>query len=706
MNKLILAILLVAIIISVGATSQVARADSPVSGELSVVLIDRLAVGEADGGIDLTKSLVGLVSTLQEGHGFAFLHTDDPTDPLGPVLVENPDLATFQEQIAARLASWRSAADPDLVNAFAETYNFLGDERAAPGSTVYFLTGGARQADLQGLADRLAPIARLYKDSGWSIVGLSVPGASADVEEFLSTLATDSGGASFQLSTPDGFKDLADMILREQAKGSLNEIGSGVLSPSEVLTSTFSVAPGTSEVTLVFFKEGPYGSLRLSNPSGYEASAGDRTMSLVVETPVIVIWRLVDPRPGEWRVDLRGIDGTVSAWQYSSNMYSLALDSYAPVAINEPHTLIAHITDGKEKVVLDGVDMTAKITGPNGSTFLHPLNDDAQMGDSVARDGYFSGTMPPLLVEGDYRVQLELTWPESGHRVSSLVGFTAQPFPAIQVSPLGTEELHPGVRARVATLFVNVQGQPYAVPIRDLDYTLSSNVAEPGTLEIEPRRLLDEDSAWSYDVFFTPGEQGSHRLSFKLNSEYAGRNNSYVSDSMLVSSVIPAPPPEPAPVAPLAPLPVVTQQLPAAPSGLPMGLIAVPIVIVVALLGWVVYWLTRTRPFGYLYNDRDELVVDFAKLKRHPVMRLFYNDQVKGKELGVQALEGVSFKFAGDRVDLDSRRATPTVRVNNQPLIGRTSLLDRTWIGTHGKLFSFLLGPGPLRMEPGLGDDD
>ena len=95
------------------------------------------------------------------------------------------------------------------------------------------------------------------------------------------------------------------MILREQAKGSLSEIGSGVLSPSEVLTSTFSVAPGTREATLVFFKEGPYGSLRLSNPSGYEASAGDRTMSLVVETPFIVIWRLVDPRPGEWRVDLR-----------------------------------------------------------------------------------------------------------------------------------------------------------------------------------------------------------------------------------------------------------------------------------------------------------------------------------------------------------------------------------------------------------------
>ena len=234
--------------------------------------------------------------------------------------------------------------------------------------------------------------------------------------------------------------------------------------------------------------------------------------------------------------------------------------------------------------------------------------------------------------------------------------------------------MQPGVRARVATLFVHVQGQPYAVPIGDIDHTLSSNVARPGTLEIEPKRLLDENSAWSYDVFFTPGEHGSHRLSFKLNTEYGGRSNSYVSDSMLVSSVIPAPPPELAPVVPLAPPPVVAQQLPTAPSGLPMGLIAVPIVILVALLGWAVYWLTRTRPFGYLYNDRDELVVDFAKLKRHPLMRLFSNDLVKGKELGVQPLEGVSFKFAADRVDLDSRRATPTVRVNNQPLIGRTTL--------------------------------
>ena len=170
MDKLIQAVLLVAIIISVGATSQVARADSPVSGELAVVLIDRRAVGEADSGIALTKSLVGLISTLRGGQGFALLHADDPTDPLGPVLVEDPVLTTFQEQIDARLASWPVAADADLVNAFAETYNFLGDERAAPGSTVYFLTGGAQETDLQGLADRLAPIARLYKDSGWSIV--------------------------------------------------------------------------------------------------------------------------------------------------------------------------------------------------------------------------------------------------------------------------------------------------------------------------------------------------------------------------------------------------------------------------------------------------------------------------------------------------------------------------------------------------------
>ena len=502
-------------------------------------------------------------------------------------------------------------------------------------------------------------------------------------------------------------KSLSDKILREGAKGSLVELSQSVLSSNAVLTSTLGIAPGSSEETLLFFKEGTYGSLRLTNSSGFEASAGDRTVSGVVETPHVVIWRLTDPAPGQWRVDVSGIEGVVSFWHYSANKYGLAFESFGAVPLNEPATLVAFATDGPEKIVLDGAIMTARITAPDGATLVHELNDDGVSGDAVPGDGYFSATISPVAAEGEYKVELELSWPQFDHHISSHAAFRAQAFPAVELTPVSTEELQPGERAKVATMLVHVQGQPYAISTEELSSALSSNVDQAGTLDIKPQRLLDGSRAWEYDLFFTPDDQGLHTLVIRLSMEYAGKQYNYTSDSMVLSSVMPAPPPEPVaasvPVQP--PPPPALDVSPPQSSGFPWGLMAGSIAVGAVLVAGALYWRTRVRPYGYLYDDRDDLVVDFANLKRHPIMKLLLKNYVRGKELGIQGMEGVRFSFSRGRVGLSSRSVAPTVRVNNQPVVGKATLRHRAWIGTHGKLYSFLLSPPLLRMEPGVGDD-
>jgi hypothetical protein len=118
------------------------------------------------------------------------------------------------------------------------------------------------------------------------------------------------------------------------------------------------------------------------------------------------------------------------------------------------------------------------------------------------------------------------------------------------------------------------------------------------------------------------------------------------------------------------------------------------------------YLITRTGPFGYVYNDRNEPVINFANLRRHPVLGLLFKNSVSGKDLGVPDLEGVTFNFSGEKVGLRTRRGAPTVRVNNQPLIGKTTIQDRAWIGVHGRLYSFLFSPPKFTGEPAVGDDD
>ena len=444
MRKLKPAVLLLAITTLVAITSQVAAADSNAPGLVDVVLVDRQALRDSEDGIDTVKSFLALVSTLKEGQSFAFVNADDPLEFLGPAVAGTRLFRTLEQEFESRLEPYKPRGESNLVRAFSETYNLLGDEGASRGSTVYLVTGANSGEDPTQLADRLAPIVRLFEDKGWPIVGLSLPGTSPDVRDLLSTISEGSGGESFELSVPDGFKSLSDRLLREGAQGTLAELGQGALSPNAVLTSTLSIAPGTREATLVFLREGRYGSLRLSNPSGFEASAGDRTVSKVIEASHVVIWRLIDPAPGRWTVDVRGTEGVVSSWYYVANKYSPGLESLGAVALNEPATLVAFVTDRQERVALDGVRMTANVISPDGATVVHELNDNGISGDSVAADGYFSATIPPVIAEGEYKVELELSWPGLDHRISSQGAFRAQAFPAVDVTPINTGDVQPG----------------------------------------------------------------------------------------------------------------------------------------------------------------------------------------------------------------------------------------------------------------------
>jgi hypothetical protein len=128
--------------------------------------------------------------------------------------------------------------------------------------------------------------------------------------------------------------------------------------------------------------------------------------------------------------------------------------------------------------------------------------------------------------------------------------------------------------------------------------------------------------------------------------------------------------------------------------------------VVLLALAIAIYWLSRTRPYGYLYNDRNELIVDFSQIQRSAARLLFARSKVSGVELGAQGLERVTFRFDGGSVELNSPQVTPTIRVNNQPLIGDAPIHDRTWIGAHGKLYSFLVRPlmSP-EPQPAAGDD-
>lgn len=692
------------IILLVALTSQVALADSPSTERMVVVLVDRPAVAASDDGVGLVRSFLGMMSTLAYESPFTFAFTDDPESFAGPVSPAESGFVTTRLLFEDALRYPLSGRPFRLAESLSSIFVLLEERGAKPGSTVYVITGDDASGDLNEDAGRLLPLASGFGDNDWSIVGLTLPGSSDDLRDLVAGVSEASRGEAFDLSESSGLKRVADIVLRDDIKGSLSAMSQGPINGDTVFTSTLDIVPGTLEVVLLFFKEGPYASLRLNNPSGFEASSGDRTSSTVTETPYVVVWRLVDPSPGQWTVDVRTGDGSVMAWHYSVNKYRLSLKSFEVLALDEPAAIVAAVTDGTRVISLDDVEVTAEITAPDGTTVVHVLKDDGASEDSVADDGYYSGVIPPLSLVGDYRVDLELAWPDYGHGVSSTASFEARPFPQVRFVPLVTDGLELGARHKVATVSVLAGGQPYAIPTDQLSWELASNTEQSGALDIVPKRIVGQGRAWEYEVYFAPEKGGFQTLVVRIDIEYAGRRFGHTSESLVLSVPMPS-------IGSLSAEPAVQSPPPSVPEqespvnqaavedvSFPWGLTATLLVIVLMAAAVCLYWYTRQPPYGYLYDESKDLLIDFGKLKRRrSIMALVFKSLVRGDETGAPGLEGVRFSFFRDRVTMRMLPGTPSVRVNNQPVVKEAIVRDRTWIGTGGHLYSFLVSADQIK---------
>ena len=703
------AVLFLVALFAASHLSAPVSADSSMGSRMTLIVADAEAVRRVDGGVGLVQSLVGLMATLRDDDFIAFSTLESPTEVVGPFRGSNVRLPEFESSIESMLQTPASRRT-SVVEALSEMRSILAVHEAAPGSSVHVVAGGSSDADFTRHISHLPGVAESFAANGWYVDSLVLPDSTDEATAFLQSLASASGGQLSELSTALDLGAIGDSILRKDASGSLYDAGSRSLGYGEVMSTLITVLPGTQEATLLIFKVNPFGSLVLTNPSGLNVSANDAAISLAVETPNMVAWQLVDPAPGRWRVDARGLTGPVSKWVHYTNRFTLVLRSPGPVALDELLPISAYVKDGEEIALLSDARMFANITAPDGVTRVFELHDNGKDADSRAQDGYFATILPPLEARGRYEVELELAWNRYEHTITSLTQLHADHFPTIDMQPVAVEELKPGVRTQVATVSIHVDGDPYPVETGALVPALVSEAGKSGVVELEPRRLYGDGPAWQFDVFFTASEAGRHALSLTLSLNYAGRDHAQTSRPFTLDAVSPVVA-EPTAPEPKAPEPVeqpsAPVKAPAAPEPTPEGFpwsLAVSLALSLAVtVAAGVYWLTRTKPHGYLYDDHGRPQVDFSEVQRHPLMNLFFRDTVRGRELGIPTLDGLNFRFSRDHITVSGRGRHPTVRVNNQPLVDEIPVYDKSWIGTEGKLFTFMTKPLPV---PAGGSDD
>lgn len=708
MKKIHIALAFAAIALISWSVSQSGLLRAQSNEPLDIVIVDTHATGISDTNRDLAVSFIGLLSELREDQSIGFV-TAGSEEAIGPAIAGSAEHKSAYRKIIGEIEGSAKAPLADLSASLSYAYELMKFEGAGEGSTVYLISGGELDGKAPPAQYPIGDTIGALSGEGWQVVSIALPGSSPYAKDFMRTVSGGTGSDVNPLSTPQELKVIADKILSEDAKGSLFEIGQDELAPSDVFTASLHIPPSTTESSLVFFKQGFTGSFTLQNPLGVKASEGDRALSSVIETPHLVIWTLTDPVPGAWTVDVRGADGFISAWHYPKNTLDLHLVTFDTIPHDQHSEFVVYISSGTERVTVPDAELRATIIHENGKTFTHALNDNGEYGDSIAGDGYYSATVPPLGSEGKYKVELELRWPQYQHSISTHSSVSAQAFPMLDVQLAYTEGLTPGERVVIGAAEITVNGQPYAVPVSALSTDISSE-SGGGVLELVPQELINTGQAWAFDIVFTPAAEELHTALFHLNMNYAARDYTFTSNSAVLSShPLPVPPPQPAPVAEApppapepAPAPVIVPPVlePPAPEDsnllLIVALSAVAAVfgaIVLGIAGYVIYGITKRKPFGYIYDDTGEMLADFSAIERPFMTLVQHKNLLTGEEVGIPELTGLSFYFVKGEVEIRSAQTEPSIRINNRPLISGEELTasNLSWIGTQGKLFSLHL---------------
>ena len=687
-----------------------ARAQSPLD-RMTVVAIDRSSISGDEEALGLARSALGLLIHLKSGKPFAFVFTDDLSNPMGPTDTDALAFRDMRDRVYQGLESPPMSDDPlDVAGSLAEIYNFMSGLNAGSNASVYLLTGSDAPRDFDDEMADVGPVLALIDASGWSVFNVTTPSIAPGLASELDEIALDTGGRSFALTSLDGFAALADDTLRREGKGLITELGDTVLSGS-VFGFEANVVPGTERLDLLFFREESLTSFRLTNPSGVEASVGDRTSSSVDELPNAVIWEIVDPAPGAWRMEARGASGRLTGSMFTVNRYRIQLWESNTVPVGKPHTLVAAAMDGGALTSLPDASVTARVTTPSGASVLYELVDTGQGGDSAAGDGFYSTTLPPVDAAGAYTVELNLSWEGIDYAITSLSSFQAQEFPQISVNTEEVGILRPGARTKIATVAATVADIPFPLSADDLNATVATNRnVRAGELELAPRELISGDKALEFDVFYTPAAETLSTVTINLQMLYGGSPHTQTTGSIVVSSVSPRPtavPPTPAPtVAPAAttvPLPTPT---PAPPDTRPQtAALIIAAALALAIVGSLIYWVSRPTPFGFIYTEDGHQAADFRALRRGAGSNLFSRSVVTGEELDIPDFAGVTFEFRGrGEIAISvSAESSHDVRLNNQPVTEATQVFDNSLIGILGRLYIFRT---ERQEEPADEDED
>ncbi|MDP6665966.1 MAG: hypothetical protein QF357_01060 [Dehalococcoidia bacterium] len=573
-------------------------------------------------------------------------------------------------------------ARSDQFAALTDSFSFLSRIDAIPGSRVAFITSGRILGESENTRERLISVADLFAAEGWLIDVITLPSTEPVLRDLMSGLAIGSNGMFYDTGTAAGliavFENYSQLKLTRTMDVEMHDNSASIV--------TLDIAPYTSEFSTVFVRQHESVDVAVFSPNGTRATAEMENVE-IRETPSAVIVRIYSPVPGNWSLQGVGVASKLVAGVDVDNPLVLRLIEQPPLPVGETAVIEAAAFAGESPQLLSGATFQATIGKAGGTTEVVVLNDRGEDGDSFANDGIYSVQLSAPKSQGINDVSLELSWTDYAAVLRSDSAYRSESFPTLNLVEVSDVDTTPGKPVIVARVQVWVGDYPFLGSPSDIRAVLNG----PGG-QIEADVLaVDEPEpgrAWEFDIAAIIPESGAYEVEVVLDSTFEGRAYTRT--------------------APIATSNAVIVEEPLLVLGMPPWVAPTLGGLLVLLAGMAIWALRKTSPFGYIVDDQDRVVADFAKLHRSLFRGLFSKNAVNASEVADLPFAGGTFKFGGTQVKLIHKRALgdPSMRVNSRPAGPEIELGENVWLGVGGRLLTFQTELPVVVAEVTEGEDD
>ena len=638
---------------------------------LIAVDLGSTSVSEKDAAVAETALRI-LSDSVIDGNVALMPYSDEAGTVVGHP-ASGSDIDNAVSTLVQRIASRAESGGSDQFAALASAFGYLSGVSAPAGSEIY-LIAGRMQDGSQENRDRIIGFADLFIAEGWKINAVMLPSTTNEARGFLSSIVERASGRWDDTGTLLGLDMFVGNVLELEGELVL-EI---TLQSGNTAVQAIEVAPESTRLSVAMVRNSTNASLDLFDPHGVQPGGTSNTAAFIT-TPNLVVATITSPEPGTWSLRATGDGRPILASVDLRSPLDLRLVEQPPLRAGLQSVLMAEATVDGEARWLPGSVVTASITSPEGTSAVYRLHDNGEGGDALFGDGIFSVVFDASGGQGFNEVILELGWNDYGASIKAIDSFQTEVFPTLQIEPSDGGSVEVGFEIVVGTIKVTVGEYPHPVLPSEITAIVTGPNGESVTGSLRLIDALDDGTGWRFEIIATPSESGRQTVTAELNAEYVGRSFNTSGPTAQTSVTVNYPV--------IVATPVVLDE-----SSLLLPIIGAILIglLILSGVGLSVISRRQVEPYGYIYDDRQELILDLSSVRRGGLKGIMSKGAISTSDAPDLPVPGATlvFKKSGLTLHYDNSGGA-TMRVNGRPASRVVELRDGSRIGYAGRLFEY-----------------